>query len=191
MEGQVVFTKEGVYLKMEYKTSTQQGIGWDQRACQLMQVLQARNVLQSKFWRHSQDSFPLQYSIHSSSLPYKGGKKEVFVFYNRTKKGRDSKVSMEQQIPEVSYISRIYSNGDCNNIRVIVLADQLKPNTEEVMTQFILPIEVFAAILVIGTIAEGIVFITSYLGTIFFFQVQLINERHIIFDTLMIVVFIF
>ena len=72
-----------------------------------------------------------------------------------------------------------------------MLADQLKPNTEEVMTQFILPIEVFAAILVIGTIAEGIVFITSYLGTIFFFQVQLINERHIIFDTLMIVVFIF
>jgi hypothetical protein len=45
-----------------------------------------------------------------------------------------------------------------------VLAAQLKPNTEEVMTRFILHIEVFAAVLVIGTIAGGIVFITSYLG---------------------------
>jgi hypothetical protein len=43
------------------------------------------------------------------------------------------------------------------------IAPQLKPNTEA-MVQFILPISVFAAVLVIGTIAGGIVFITNYLG---------------------------
>ena len=43
------------------------------------------------------------------------------------------------------------------------IATQLKPNTEA-MTQFILPIAVFAAVLVVGTIAGGIVFITNYLG---------------------------
>ena len=42
------------------------------------------------------------------------------------------------------------------------IATQLKPNTEE-MAQFILPIAAFAAVLVIGTIAGGIVFITNYL----------------------------
>jgi hypothetical protein len=41
------------------------------------------------------------------------------------------------------------------------VATQLKPNTE-VMAQFILPISVFAAVLVIGVIAGGIVFITNY-----------------------------
>jgi hypothetical protein len=40
---------------------------------------------------------------------------------------------------------------------------QLKPNTE-VMTQFILPISVFATVLLVGTIAGGIVFITNYVG---------------------------
>jgi hypothetical protein len=40
---------------------------------------------------------------------------------------------------------------------------QLKPNTEA-MAQFILPVSLFAAVLVIGTIAGGIVFITNYLG---------------------------
>lgn len=39
---------------------------------------------------------------------------------------------------------------------------QLKPNTE-VMIQFSLPISVFAAVLVIGTRAGGIVFIKNYL----------------------------
>ena len=43
-------------------------------------------------------------------------------------------------------------------------ATQLKPNTE-VMVQFILPISVFATVLVIGVIAGGVVFITNYLGT--------------------------
>jgi hypothetical protein len=42
-------------------------------------------------------------------------------------------------------------------------AAQLNPNTE-VMTQFIMPISVFAAVLFVGTIAGGIVFITNYLG---------------------------
>jgi hypothetical protein len=42
-------------------------------------------------------------------------------------------------------------------------AAQLKPNTEA-MAQFILPISLFAAVLVIGTIAGGIVFITNYFG---------------------------
>ena len=42
-------------------------------------------------------------------------------------------------------------------------ATQLKPNTE-IMVQFILPISVFAAVLVTGVIAGGIVFITNYLG---------------------------
>jgi len=42
-------------------------------------------------------------------------------------------------------------------------AAQLKPNTE-VMIQFVLPISVFAAVLVVGAIAGGIVFITNYLG---------------------------
>jgi hypothetical protein len=43
------------------------------------------------------------------------------------------------------------------------IATQLKPNTET-MVQFILPISLFAAVIVIGTIAGGIVFITNYLG---------------------------
>ena len=43
------------------------------------------------------------------------------------------------------------------------MAAQLKPNTEA-MAEFILPVAVFAAVLVIGTIAGGIVFITNYLG---------------------------
>ena len=43
------------------------------------------------------------------------------------------------------------------------VAAQLKPNTAA-MAQFILPIAAFAAVLVIGTIAGGIVFITNYLG---------------------------
>ena len=43
------------------------------------------------------------------------------------------------------------------------VATQLKPNTE-IMVQFILPISVFAAVLVTGVIAGGIVFITNYLG---------------------------
>jgi len=43
------------------------------------------------------------------------------------------------------------------------IAAQLKPNTEAT-SQFILPIAAFAAVLVIGTIAGGIVFITNYLG---------------------------
>jgi hypothetical protein len=42
-------------------------------------------------------------------------------------------------------------------------ATQLKPNTE-VMVQFILPISVFAAALVTGVLAGGIVFITNYFG---------------------------
>ena len=42
-------------------------------------------------------------------------------------------------------------------------AAQLKPNIEA-MTQFILPIAAFVAVLVTGTIAGGIVFITNYLG---------------------------
>lgn len=42
-------------------------------------------------------------------------------------------------------------------------AIQLKPNTE-VMVQFILPISVFAAALVTGVLAGGIVFITNYFG---------------------------
>ncbi len=41
------------------------------------------------------------------------------------------------------------------------VALQLKPNTE-IMVQFILPISVFAAVLVTGVIAWGIVFITNY-----------------------------
>lgn len=41
------------------------------------------------------------------------------------------------------------------------VTNQLKPNTE-VMAQFILPISVFAAVLVVGVIAGGIVFITNY-----------------------------
>jgi hypothetical protein len=40
---------------------------------------------------------------------------------------------------------------------------QLKPNTE-IMVQFILPISVFAAVLVTGVIAGGIVFIINYFG---------------------------
>ena len=44
------------------------------------------------------------------------------------------------------------------------VATQLKPNTE-VMVQFILPISVFATVLVMGVIAGGVVFITNYLGT--------------------------
>jgi hypothetical protein len=43
------------------------------------------------------------------------------------------------------------------------ITTQLKPSTEA-MVQFILPISVFAAVLVIGTMAGGIVFITNYLG---------------------------
>jgi hypothetical protein len=43
------------------------------------------------------------------------------------------------------------------------VATQLKPNTE-IMVQFILPISVFAAVLVMGVIAGGIVFITNYSG---------------------------
>jgi len=43
------------------------------------------------------------------------------------------------------------------------VANQLKPNTE-VMAQFILPISVFAAVLVAGVIAGGVVFITNYFG---------------------------
>jgi hypothetical protein len=43
------------------------------------------------------------------------------------------------------------------------IISQLKPNTEA-MVQFIPPIAIFAAVLVIGTIAGGIVFITNYLG---------------------------
>jgi hypothetical protein len=42
------------------------------------------------------------------------------------------------------------------------IATQLKPNTEA-MAQFILPIAAFEAVLAIGTIAGGIVFITNYL----------------------------
>lgn len=42
-------------------------------------------------------------------------------------------------------------------------ATQLKPNTE-VMVRFILPISVFAAVLVTGVVAGGIVFITNYFG---------------------------
>jgi hypothetical protein len=41
------------------------------------------------------------------------------------------------------------------------VTNQLKPNTA-VMAQFILPISVFAAVLVVGIIAGGIVFITNY-----------------------------
>jgi hypothetical protein len=41
------------------------------------------------------------------------------------------------------------------------VTNQLKPNTE-VMAQFILPISVFVAVLVVGVIAGGIVFITNY-----------------------------
>jgi hypothetical protein len=54
-----------------------------------------------------------------------------------------------------SGIFAVISNGG--------IATQLKPNTEA-MAQFILPIAAFAAVLVIGTIAGGIVFITNYLG---------------------------
>jgi hypothetical protein len=43
------------------------------------------------------------------------------------------------------------------------VANQLKPNTE-VMALFILPISAFAAVLVTGVIAGGIVFITNYFG---------------------------
>jgi hypothetical protein len=43
------------------------------------------------------------------------------------------------------------------------IATQLKPNTEA-MAQFILPIAVFATVLVVGAIAGGIVFITNYFG---------------------------
>jgi hypothetical protein len=43
------------------------------------------------------------------------------------------------------------------------ITSQLKPNTE-IMVQFILPISVFAAVLVAGVIAGGIVFITNYFG---------------------------
>lgn len=43
------------------------------------------------------------------------------------------------------------------------VSTQLKPNTE-IMVQFILPISVFAAVLVMGVIAGGIVFITNYFG---------------------------
>ena len=43
------------------------------------------------------------------------------------------------------------------------VATQLKSNTE-IMVQFILPISVFAAILIIGVVAGGIVFITNYFG---------------------------
>lgn len=43
------------------------------------------------------------------------------------------------------------------------VAIQLKPNTEK-MVQFILPMSVFAAVLVTGVIAGGIVFITNYFG---------------------------
>jgi hypothetical protein len=43
------------------------------------------------------------------------------------------------------------------------IATQLKPNTE-IMVQFILPISIFAAVLVTGVIAGGIVFITNYFG---------------------------
>jgi hypothetical protein len=43
------------------------------------------------------------------------------------------------------------------------VAIQLKPNTEK-MVQFILPMSVFAAVLVTEVIAGGIVFITNYFG---------------------------
>ena len=43
------------------------------------------------------------------------------------------------------------------------ITSQLKPNTE-IMVQFILPISIFAAVLVTGVIAGGIVFITNYFG---------------------------
>ena len=43
------------------------------------------------------------------------------------------------------------------------VATELKPNTE-IMVQFIIPISVFAGVLVIGVIAGGIAFITNYLG---------------------------
>jgi hypothetical protein len=43
------------------------------------------------------------------------------------------------------------------------VATQLKPNTE-VMVQFILPMSIFATVLILGVIAGGIVFITNYFG---------------------------
>jgi hypothetical protein len=40
---------------------------------------------------------------------------------------------------------------------------ELKPNTQ-IMEQFIIPISVFAAVLVIGLIAGGLTFLLNYLG---------------------------
>jgi hypothetical protein len=40
---------------------------------------------------------------------------------------------------------------------------ELKPNTE-VLEQFIVPISIFAAILVIGLVAGGLIFLLSFLG---------------------------
>ena len=40
---------------------------------------------------------------------------------------------------------------------------ELKPNTQ-IMEQFIIPISVFAAVLVIGLIAGGLTFLLNYIG---------------------------
>ena len=100
------------------------------------------------------------------------------LFYNHFEVNLDKTISGYRSLFAWAHLIGMNVGGACVTITMIFAglvesgvfamissggnAAQLKPNTEA-MTQFILPIAAFAAVLVTGTIAGGIVFITNYL----------------------------
>jgi hypothetical protein len=92
------------------------------------------------------------------------------LFYNHFEVNLDKTISGYRSLFAWVHLIGMNVGGACVTITMIFAtissggnAAQLKPNIEA-MTQFILPIAAFVAVLVTGTIAGGIVFITNYLG---------------------------